>query len=294
MDIHNFYRKATDEEIRFYEAELYPLQDKVFEIASIYEDRIYLTGGTALSRFYYHHRLSEDLDFFTTTNELQLLANDLSERLRLQGFILEIERLDSYFARIFVIQDNYRLKIEFVREFNHIGSFLKSDRGIYINNLEDMGANKVSAFEDRAEIKDIIDLYFITQTISLEHLFEFADSKRISVPYERLLTINVQGIQGNVLSLLDLNEVEISNFLDILKRRTEAEVKKKANLMMGNIQQIIDKLLWDFPRERRIVSPYSYPVLKRRMKQSPLPERLALEKVLSDYSVSKLASSNLS
>jgi hypothetical protein len=91
-----------------------------------------------------------------------------------------------------------------------------------------------------------------------------------------------------------LNEVEISNFIDILKHRTETEVKKKANLMMENIQGIIDKLLWDFPCERRIVSSYSYQVLKRRLKRSPLPERLALEKVLSDYSVSKLASSNLS
>jgi len=291
MDIQNFYRKATAEEVKFYESALYPLQDKVFETASVYEDKIYLTGGTALSRFYYQHRLSEDLDFFTTTNELQLLANDLSERLRLQNFILQIERLDSYFARIFVIQDNCRLKIDFVREFNHIGGFIKSEQGIYINNLEDMGANKVSAFEDRAEIKDVIDLYFITQTISLEHLFELADIKRVPVPYEQLLTINVQGIQGNVLSLIDLNEVEITNFINTLKQRTEAEVKKKVNLMMGNIQKIINKLLWDFPRERRIVSPYSYQVLKRRMKRSPLPERLALEEVLSDYSIERIETS---
>lgn len=60
-----------------------------------------------------------------------------------------------------------------------------------------------------------------------------------------------------------------------------------------DIQEIIDKLLWDFPRERRMVSSYSYQVLKRRIKRSPLPERLALEKVLSDYSVSQFASSNL-
>jgi predicted nucleotidyltransferase component of viral defense system len=27
--------------------------------------RFYLTGGTALSEFYFQHRLSEDLDFFS-------------------------------------------------------------------------------------------------------------------------------------------------------------------------------------------------------------------------------------
>ncbi|GET37078.1 hypothetical protein [Microseira wollei] len=47
MDIQNFCRKATAEEISFYDSQLYPLQERVFEIASVYEDRIYLTGGTA-------------------------------------------------------------------------------------------------------------------------------------------------------------------------------------------------------------------------------------------------------
>lgn len=34
----------------------------------------YLTGGTALSEFYYQHRLSEDLDFFNTDSEVNQIA----------------------------------------------------------------------------------------------------------------------------------------------------------------------------------------------------------------------------
>jgi len=60
-----YWRKATPAELDFYRTKLYPLQDRVFEVASLYEDAIYLTGGTALARFFFDHRLSEDLDFFT-------------------------------------------------------------------------------------------------------------------------------------------------------------------------------------------------------------------------------------
>lgn len=226
MTIENFYRQATPEEVHFYQSELYPLQDKVFAVASVYEDKIYLNGGTALSRFYYRHRLSEDIEFLTNTDDLTLIANDLSEHLRLQNLVIDIERLDTYFARLFIVQPNYRLKLEFVREFNHLGSLSKTEQGIYVNNLEDMGANKVSAFEDRAEIKDIIDLYFIARTIPLEHLFELADVKRVPVAYESLLTINALGIQGNVLSMLELDAEDIGEFIEVLKQRAEAEVKK--------------------------------------------------------------------
>ena len=107
---------------------------------------IYLTGGTALSRFYYRHRLSEDPDFFTTTNDLKLIANDLASQLQESGLAIDIERIESYFAQFFVLGENYRLKVDFVREFNHIGNLEKTDKNIYLNNLEDMGANKISAF----------------------------------------------------------------------------------------------------------------------------------------------------
>ena len=47
----------------FYDA-LYSFQDAVLE--TVFEEPLgfYLTGGTALGRFYLHHRYSDDLDFF--------------------------------------------------------------------------------------------------------------------------------------------------------------------------------------------------------------------------------------
>ena len=40
-------------------------------------NNFYLTGGTALAAFFLHHRLSEDLDFFTADpNAVQLVRDD--------------------------------------------------------------------------------------------------------------------------------------------------------------------------------------------------------------------------
>jgi predicted nucleotidyltransferase component of viral defense system len=43
---------------------LYQLQDKFLSWWLTLDLPFYLTGGTALGRFYLNHRLSEDLDFF--------------------------------------------------------------------------------------------------------------------------------------------------------------------------------------------------------------------------------------
>ena len=45
-------------------AQLYALQDKVLKIIFTEETPFYLTGGTALHRFYCEHRYSDDLDLF--------------------------------------------------------------------------------------------------------------------------------------------------------------------------------------------------------------------------------------
>ncbi|MDM8527867.1 hypothetical protein QUF58_06580 [Anaerolineales bacterium HSG24] len=53
--------------------------------------------------------------------------------------------------------------------------------------------------------------------------------------------------------------------------------------MTETLNNWLPSLLWDFPRERRTINEYSVPVLKRRLKKLPLPERLVLEKVLGDF-----------
>ena len=281
MDIQRYYRQATAQEIAYYTESLYPLQDKVFELARLYDQRLYLTGGTALSRFYFQHRLSEDLDFFTTTDDLKLIANDLRLRLIAQGYEVEMEKLDIYFARFYVLHAGATLKVEFVKEFHLIDPLIQTEHGIYINSLEDIGANKITAFEDRAAIKDIVDLYYITQRLPSPRLFELADRKRIPVAYEQLLALNVTGITGQALLAHDIPATALAAFLMELKGITEAEIKKKEMSRANNLEPLIHRLLWEFPAERRSLNADSIPVLQQRLHTLSLPDRRALARRLA-------------
>jgi hypothetical protein len=275
-----YWREATPAELDFYRTQLYPLQDRVFEVASLYEDAIYLTGGTALARFFFDHRLSEDLDFFTLGDDLRRIATDLIARLEGRGLTVSVERLEVYFARFYVVQADVQLKVEFAREYHLVDDLIKTAYSIFVNSLADIGANKISAFEDRAEIKDIIDLYYITQRLPLARLCELADVKRVPVAYENLLAINAQGLAGRALITADLDEASLGRFLELLKRDVELEVQKKERLAASKLPQLTARLLWDFPRDERSITPTSLPVLKRRARQLPLPDRKALLKAL--------------
>jgi len=280
MNLAQFYRVATAEELNFYQNIFYPLQDKVFEVASVYGDKLYLTGGTALARFYFNHRLSDDLDFFTATDDLKIIANDMRLRLVEAGYTVEVSSLEVYFARFFVNGTGFKLKVEFAKEFNLFDPVIRTNKTIFINSLEDIGGNKIMAFEDRATIKDVIDLYYITQNVTWARLFEIADTKRVPVAYENLLTFNIMGISGQALVTESLPPEKLTTFVAELKHEVEAEVKKKEQFMTDTLNNWLPGLLWDFPRERRTINEYSIPILRQRLQKLPLPEKLALAKVL--------------
>ena len=64
---------------RYYQEELYPLQDSVLACVATVEAECYLTGGTALAREYLQHRYSDDLDFFW--NDSPRFRADVSDML---------------------------------------------------------------------------------------------------------------------------------------------------------------------------------------------------------------------
>jgi hypothetical protein len=281
---------ALPDEVDFYYKKLYPLQDQVLTLLSS-RPELYLTGGTALARFYFQHRLSEDLDIFvkiSSDDSLEVIehqkradryAKDLANKLARQ-FKITNEFYTDTFAKFVVRQDDLAMKIDFVQEYNHIGELLPQSNGFQLDNLEDIGANKIAAFEDRCQLKDIIDLFYLSKQIPVARMLELADVKRVPLAYEHLLTINTMGISGSVLLLSDISSNELTEFIDQLRIAAEVEIKKKEAVATNNIDDLIWVSLWDFPHERRTINEYSIPVLRRRLKKLPLPERMALEKVL--------------
>lgn len=123
----------------------------------------YWTGGTLLSVHHFHHRYSYDLDFFSEkpfsfeflTPFLWLLKQ------RLGG--TEIQSHKIYDRWEFIIEKPEQTRLEFVY-YNHEKKRLKPLQkylGISIDSLDDIAANKLMAYFDRNEPKDLYDVYFL-------------------------------------------------------------------------------------------------------------------------------------
>ena len=141
--------------------ELYNAQDKVLDIIFSEESIFYLTGGTCINRFYSEKRYSDDLDFFTSDNNL------FREYIRRIYDIFDenkisIEQIaDSKdFVRIMVADI---LKVDFVNDRTfYYGKTVLTEKGYILDNPMNMLANKLSAVIGRDEPKDVFDLFLLS------------------------------------------------------------------------------------------------------------------------------------
>lgn len=136
-----------------------------------------LSGGTALSAFYLHHRYSDDLDFFTDKPfELSIVSPFITAvKNTLKTNAPTYEHL--YDRHIFVFGRNPILKVEFTAyPFLHLDQPLTKN-GITIDSKRDIAVNKLFALFDRNEPKDFIDLYFLLQTYSIDTLIDGVKKK---------------------------------------------------------------------------------------------------------------------
>ena len=124
----------------------------------------YLTGGTALAEFHLHHRLSEDLDFFTETAEVNpIVTESFLKKMSPHLGINQLKRAQFLGLVSFVLEysDGDKLKVDFnYYPFPRINLGLKF-RGLDIDSLEDIAVNKVHTLFMRPRFRDYIDLYCI-------------------------------------------------------------------------------------------------------------------------------------
>lgn len=161
-------------------------RDRVLKILADKMDGFYLAGGTALSLFYFQHRDSYDLDFFTKDfSKVKIervvfsLADEIGRVIELKGEQLQKDR-----ARILVfsikIDNSSPLKLDFVEDvFNILSPFKKVD-GIDVLSLEDIYIRKIFAacgsiskvdgigreisIGGRQEARDLFDLFYLSKT----------------------------------------------------------------------------------------------------------------------------------
>ena len=141
---------------------LYPLQDRILSALSRLDTEFYLTGGTAASRGYLQHRLSDDLDLFVNDDDrftlwagrvIQALDGDAGRR-------VEVLQREGRFVRLVVTEDDIALKIEMVNHVPaHVGEVRRHPTLGRLDSPENILANKISAAVDRREPKDLADIW---------------------------------------------------------------------------------------------------------------------------------------
>ena len=123
----------------------------------------YLTGGTALSEFYFKHRLSEDIDLFSEKEvkptPVRAFLEGISEKLGICR-VTEENYLGLYTYKL-LFRDGKSLKVDF-----SYYPFPQIEKGTKFGNLEvssmyDIAVNKLHTISQRFQNRDYVDLYFI-------------------------------------------------------------------------------------------------------------------------------------
>lgn len=122
-----------------------------------------LSGGTALAAFYLHHRLSDDLDFFSRERVDILRIERFATRLATVLKAMDVTHQNVYDRRLFFLMfgDGTDLKLEFTYYPYDALEKPKMMDGFFVDSLRDCAANKLAALLDRFEPKDYYDLYFL-------------------------------------------------------------------------------------------------------------------------------------
>ena len=153
----------------FYLHQLYPFQDQVLQLIHALDTGFHLTGGTALSRGYLHHRFSDDLDLFVNDDEhFPLWADRVIQSLMNHPWTLNVLQREERFTRLNLQQANLALKIDLVNDVpSRVGMpWLHSMLGM-IDTVENILANKVTALISRSEPKDLADVWAICTQLKL-------------------------------------------------------------------------------------------------------------------------------
>jgi predicted nucleotidyltransferase component of viral defense system len=151
---------------------LTPFQRQILEQVKnsrVLTQQFYFTGGTALSEYYFHHRRSEDLDFFSVTefdpNQLLIWLKQIQSTIKLA----KIEQQNGNGQVTFYLYQTKiktPLKLDFAYfPFDHLGKF-KKDQALRVSSLEDTAINKVHAISSRTRSRDYLDLMFCLQKLA--------------------------------------------------------------------------------------------------------------------------------
>lgn len=223
--------KELDE---YYLKNLYPFQDGILNILRELKLPFYLTGGTLLSRYYFNHRYSDDLDLFVNSdsnfeNFVELFFKILNEREEKDSFIIDKQNVtkSNNYMQIFLSKETANLKIDLVNDVAaHYGEFLFDNKLGKIDSLRNILSNKFSALF-RFEVKDVVDIWMICKNYkcNFREIIKEAKSKEVGVDPVAIFEI---------LSTFPVDKLDLIKWID----------KPDPNIFKQDITQIANDVLY--------------------------------------------------
>lgn len=193
-------------------------------------DQFYLTGGTALAYFYLKHRQSNDLDFFTPTDEIiDPFSHQLENYLKAHGFQCQRQRgLHSFVELVVTLTKEttlIHLALDSIFRFESTQKFPQYPK-LRVDSFIDIASNKLLALFGRAALRDFVDVYFLIQKkfFSKKQLTDTALSKDpgfdlywLGVAFERIHTFSPDS--PDMLMVLEpVGLKELQDFFDEWRR----------------------------------------------------------------------------
>lgn len=191
----------------------------------------FLTGGTALSAFYFAHRDSKDFDFFSMESFDMDRISSLLRTIAVEVNAAFEEKVTTQtYKEVYISHPSgWVQRVDLVREQPvHFGTIQTID-GVRVDTLENIGSNKITAMLSRLEPKDYIDLYIIVHQSawSFEKLFELARKKDMGLS-ELHFSYSLENIEKITIwpkMLSPMNTDEIKSYYHTLARELIARVK---------------------------------------------------------------------
>ena len=167
--------------------EIAKMQGRVLEVFADEASRFALAGGTALERYYLHHRFSWDLDFFSPVygaSEIDRLVaafrKRIDRRLALESELTVAGRAKVRFYSLPVHGASRPLKIDFVEDVLVRAPAVRTVAGVRVYSAKNIYLHKVAAVagiraeidaigrpvqEGRHEPRDAFDLYMLSKKV---------------------------------------------------------------------------------------------------------------------------------
>ena len=154
-----------------------------------------LGGGTNLA-LQFNHRISDDIDFFYDgiigKEGFKNIENEVKNYfgIKAKSFDDPCDINDQYcFLRFFLdLEDGTTIKVEMLQNMKNLFD-LEVNQGISLLSKKDIGLFKLISTSNRSTKKDIYDLDFITDTISLIDLYDSLKVKTLKFNKEEHKTI---------------------------------------------------------------------------------------------------------